>query len=168
MVDFSLNEKDREIIQEIRKKGKVLRKYARYYDDYEEEKIPDEFPEAKDFDHIGLMNMERMSIQGATSGMVFHILSTINEGWGDMAMTLRVRQTGLGNASLAAAGTPEQKEKWENTLLAMANTEPGCGSDSKSVETTAVKDGDDFVLNGEKIFVTAGVRCEGVVVWATL
>ncbi|MBW1643592.1 MAG: hypothetical protein JRJ76_12200 [Deltaproteobacteria bacterium] len=66
MVDFSLNEKDQEIIQEIRKKGEVLRKYARYYDEHEGEKIPDELPEAKDFDNIAFMNMERMELEGAT------------------------------------------------------------------------------------------------------
>lgn len=53
-------------------------------------------------------------------------------------------------------------------MLAMANTEPGCGSDSKAIETTAVLDGDEWVLNGEKIFVTSGIRCKGVVVWATI
>jgi len=70
-------------------------------------------------------------------------------------MTFKGQKLGLGNASLAAAGTEEQKKKWGNTLLAMANTEPGCGSDSKAIETTAVLDGDDWVLNGEKIFVTS-------------
>jgi len=50
----------------------------------------------------------------------------------------------------------------------MAITEPGCGSDSKAVQTTALLDGDAWVLNGEKIFVTTGCRAEGVVVWATI
>jgi len=168
MVDFSLNEKDQEIIQEIRKKGEVLRKYARYYDEHEGEKIPDELPEAKDFDNIAFMNMERMELEGATGPTTYGIFSTIHDSWGDTMMTLRLRQAGLGNASLAAAGTDDQQEKWMSKLLAMANTEPSCGSDSKAIETTAVKDGDDFILNGEKIFVTDGARCDGVVVWATL
>ncbi|MBW2181812.1 MAG: acyl-CoA dehydrogenase family protein [Deltaproteobacteria bacterium] len=168
MVDFSLNEKDQEIIQEIRKKGELLRKYARYYDEHEGEKIPDELSEAKDFDHIAFMNMERMNVEGATGPTTYGIFSTIHDSWGDPMMTLRLRQAGLGNASLAAAGTDDQQEKWMSKLLAMANTEPSCGSDSKAIETTAVKDGDDFILNGEKIFVTDGARCDGVVVWATL
>ena len=50
----------------------------------------------------------------------------------------------------------------------MAITEPASGSDSGSIATTAVLDGDEWVLNGEKIFVTAGGRCDAVVVWATL
>ncbi len=51
---------------------------------------------------------------------------------------------------------------------AMAITEPGCGSDSAAIRTTAVKDGDHYILNGEKIYVTAGDRADLVVVWATL
>ena len=50
----------------------------------------------------------------------------------------------------------------------MAITEPNAGSDSAAIRTTARKDGDVYVLNGEKIFVTAGDRCDAVVVWATL
>ena len=50
----------------------------------------------------------------------------------------------------------------------MAITEPASGSDSGSIGTTARLDGDEWVINGEKIFVTAGGRCDAVVVWATL
>ena len=50
----------------------------------------------------------------------------------------------------------------------MAITEPGAGSDSANIQTTAVLDGDEYVINGEKIYVTAGERADAVVVWATL
>ena len=66
---------------------------------------------------------------------------------------------------------PEQTSKRKNgetKFLAMAITEPGCGSDSKAIETTAELDGDEWVLNGEKIFVTSGIKSEGLVIWATL
>ena len=69
---------------------------------------------------------------------------------------------------MRAAGTPEQQAKWGELTLAMAITEPGCGSDSAGVQCTAVLDGDEWVINGEKIFVTTGCRADGVVVWATL
>ncbi|MFO7965665.1 MAG: acyl-CoA dehydrogenase family protein [Desulfobacterales bacterium] len=168
MVDFSLNEKDQEILQEIRKQGLVVRKHTRYYDDHEDELPPSEFPEAKDFEHIPLMMLERPKAPGACSPTVFGILVDLYQSWGDSMMTLKSHPFGLGNASLAAAGTEEQKKKWGGKLLAMANTEPGCGSDSKAIETTAVLEGDEWVLNGEKIFVTSGIQCDGVVVWATL
>ena len=50
----------------------------------------------------------------------------------------------------------------------MAITEPGVGSDSANITTTAVLDGDEYVLNGEKIYVTSGDRADHIVVWATL
>ena len=51
----------------------------------------------------------------------------------------------------------------------MAITEPGCRFRfQKHISTTAVLDGDEWVLNGEKIYVTDGDRCDCVVVWATL
>jgi acyl-CoA dehydrogenase len=52
----------------------------------------------------------------------------------------------------------------------MAITEPGCGSDPSRVATTAVLDEetDEWVINGEKIFVTTGIRADAVVLWATL
>lgn len=165
MVDFSLCEKDRQVIKELRKQAQVQRKYARYYDDHEDEMPPEEFPEAAEFDHIEQMAADRGE-DGCTP-TVFFLLKTIEEYRGDF-LRLRALNWALGNASLAAAGTEAQKQKWGRMVLAMANTEPGCGSDSKAIETTAVKDGDEWVLNGEKIFVSNGIRGDGVVVWATL
>jgi len=165
MVDFTINEKEQAIIDEIHKEGLVCRKYARYYDVNETEIPPEAFPEAKDFDHIDAMFLDRG--EDACGATVFGILALMHRNWGDH-LGLRLPVRALGNSSLDAAGTPEQKEKWGNTVLAMANTEPGCGSDSKAIETTAVLDGEEWVLNGEKIFVTTGIRAEGVVVWATL
>ncbi len=165
MVDFTYNEKEQEIIKEIRREGLALRKYARYYDDHEEELPPDEFPEADDFAHIDKMAMDRG--EDATTPTLFYLVMLMNRTWGDM-MRMRVPKTALGNASVTAAGTDEQKKRWGQTRLSMANTEPGCGSDSKAIETTAVLDGDEWVLNGEKIFVTTGIRAEGSVVWATI
>ena len=165
MVDFTYNEKEQEIIKEIRREGLVLRKYARYYDDHEEELPPDEFPEADEFAHIDKIAMDRG--EDATTPTLFYLVMLMNRTWGDM-MRMRVPKTALGNASVTAAGTDEQKQRWGQTRLSMANTEPGCGSDSKAIETTAVLDGDEWVLNGEKIFVTTGIRAEGSVVWATI
>ncbi|MEO9140025.1 MAG: acyl-CoA dehydrogenase family protein, partial [Jatrophihabitans sp.] len=62
----------------------------------------------------------------------------------------------------------EQLERFGGLWASMAITEPGFGSDSSAVSTTAVLDGDDYVINGEKIYVTAGGRSNAVVVWATI
>ncbi len=64
--------------------------------------------------------------------------------------------------------TDEQLERFGKVWASMAITEPSFGSDSAAVTTTAVLDGDEWVLNGEKIFVTAGERSTHIVVWASV
>lgn len=87
---------------------------------------------------------------------------------GDVGLLLAIPRQGLGNAAIAAVANEEQLARFKGTWAAMAITEPGCGSDSAAIRTTAVKDGDHYVLNGEKIYVTSGARADSVVVWATL
>src|SRR4029077_15335898 len=102
--------------------------------------------------------------------------------WGDVGLYLSIPNPGLGGAAVAAAGTPEQRERFlarfkgeKPTWGARAITEPGAGSDSAAIQTTAVRDGDHWVLNGTKIFCTSGLmagdptKSKGfVVVWATV
>src|SRR5688572_29948162 len=87
---------------------------------------------------------------------------------GDVGLALTIPRQGLGNAALAAVGTKEQKAKFGGLWIAMAITEPGAGSDSAAIRATARLQGDEWVLDGEKIFVTAGERAGAVVVWASL
>ncbi len=88
--------------------------------------------------------------------------------WGDVALLLTMPGQGLGNAAIAAVGTPEQKARFAGKWAAMAITEPEAGSDSAAIRTTARDDGDAWVIDGEKIYVTCGERADLVVVWATL
>lgn len=88
--------------------------------------------------------------------------------YGDTGLLLSMPRQGLGNSAIAAVANDEQLDRFKGKWAAMAITEPGCGSDSAAIRTTAVKDGDDYILNGEKIFVTSGERADCVVVWATL
>ncbi|MBM4362530.1 MAG: acyl-CoA dehydrogenase family protein [Deltaproteobacteria bacterium] len=114
-------------------------------------------------------------------GNVLGAVSIEMMSWGDAGIYLATPVAGLGGAAVAAAGTDEQKEKFlkrfsegdKPTWGAMAITEPGCGSDSAAITTTAHLDGDHWVLNGHKIYVTSGKRAiidsNGfVVVWATV
>ncbi len=96
------------------------------------------------------------------------VLSVIEMCWGDVGLLLSMPRQGLGNSAIASVATDEQLERFKGTWAAMAITEPSFGSDSAAIKTTAVKDGDEYVLNGEKIFVTSGERADSVVVWATL
>ncbi len=96
------------------------------------------------------------------------VLSIIELCWGDVGLLLSIPRQGLGNAALAAVANEEQLKRFKNLWVAMAITEPAAGSDSAAIRTSARLDGDHYVLDGEKIFVTAGGRCDAVVVWATL
>jgi acyl-CoA dehydrogenase len=96
------------------------------------------------------------------------VLSIMEACWGDVAMVLSMPRQGLGNAAIASVANDEQHERFDKVWASMAITEPSFGSDSAAVQATAVRDGDDYVINGEKIFVTAGGRSDAVVVWASL
>jgi acyl-CoA dehydrogenase len=96
------------------------------------------------------------------------VLSIMEACWGDVAMVLSMPRQGLGDAAIASVADEEQLARFGKLWASMAITEPGFGSDSAAVSTTAVRDGDEYILNGEKIFVTAGGRSNAVVVWATL
>ncbi len=96
------------------------------------------------------------------------VLSVMEMCWGDVGLLLSMPRQGLGNSAIASVADDEQLERLAGTWAAMAITEAGTGSDSASISTTATKDGDEYVLNGEKIFVTSGERADSVVVWATL
>jgi acyl-CoA dehydrogenase len=90
--------------------------------------------------------------------------------WGDVGLLLTMPRQGLGQAAIAAVANEEQLQRFGGKWAAMAITEPEAGSDSAAIRTTAKWDEDEqeYVLNGEKIFVTSGERAELVVVWASL
>jgi len=96
------------------------------------------------------------------------VLSVAEMCWGDTGLLLSMPRQGLGNSAIASVANDEQLKRFAGTWAAMAITEPSTGSDSASITTTARLDGDEYVLNGEKIFVTSGERADSVVVWATL
>ena len=93
------------------------------------------------------------------------VLSAAEMSWGDVGLMLSIPGRGLGNAAIAAVASPEQLERFGDVWASMAITRPSFGSDSAAVTTTATLDGDDYVINGEKIFVTSGSRASHVVVW---
>jgi len=154
----------------------MMRPISRQYDENEHEE-PRQFWEA----------MWQASRTGANANEgagrarnLYTCLTTEELCWGDAGLFLSIPNPGLGGAAVAAAGTPEQKARFLSRFrsgrpkwAAMAITEPGCGSDSAAITTTAQRDGDDWLINGTKIFCTAGLmsaeRSEGfVVVWATV
>jgi len=73
---------------------------------------------------------------------------------------------------LLSTGTDEQKSRWlpgianGDTVLAVAMTEPGTGSDLAAVQTRAIRDGDEYIVNGQKTFITNGGTADRVIVVA--
>ncbi|HMT05001.1 MAG TPA: acyl-CoA dehydrogenase family protein [Solirubrobacterales bacterium] len=96
------------------------------------------------------------------------VLGIIELCWGDVGLLLSMPGQGLGNSAIASVATDEQMKLYGGKWAAMAITEPEAGSDSAAIRTTAELDGDEYVLNGEKIFVTSGDRADLIVVWASL
>jgi glutaryl-CoA dehydrogenase len=95
----------------------------------------------------------------------------INRGDGSLGTFLGV-QAGLAMQSIAMLGSEEQKRRWLPAMArldkigAFALTEPQHGSDSVSLETSARRDGDEWVINGAKKWIGNGTIADVVVVWA--
>ena len=171
MIDFELTPEEQAAIDAAHKEAEEqLRPLARFYDEHEHES-PEELVNRM-WDRRG---------QGGGLGIGIVSALTIEETcWGDAGLYLCNPGPGLGGAAILTSGTRDQQlrflakfnegaPKWG----AMAMTEPGCGSDTAAISTTAVRDGDEWILNGEKIFTTCGKRAvddsDGVVVvWATV
>jgi len=95
--------------------------------------------------------------------------------WGDPGVLLNLPGPGLGGPPIRFMGTPEQQKRFFSPFLtdepqfgAYALTEPGAGSDVAAIRTTCIRDGDHYVLNGTKCFITNGARAVWNVVFATV
>ncbi len=171
MIDFGLTPEEEAAMKRAHENAeKLLRPIARYYDEHEHENPQD---------LIDTMWKKRGEGGGLALGVV-GVLVAEESCWGDAGLMLGNPGPGLGGAAVMATGSPEQGERFLKRFNeekpvwgAMAITEAGCGSDTAAITATAAQDGDEWVLNGEKIFITAGKRSiedsDGfVVVWATV
>jgi acyl-CoA dehydrogenase len=160
----------------------VLRPISRKYDS-EEDAYPKELDmlaaviegvnEGGELGGAGAGGVRRDAENGAEAGNrngsnLATVLGIIEMCWGDVGLTLTLPNQGLGNSAIASVANEEQLERYGGRWAAMAITEPEAGSDSAAIRTTAELDGDEYVLNGEKIFVTSGDRADLIVVWASL
>ena len=123
----------------------------------------------------GLLLVDMPEIYGA-AGASFEVIQMIQY---EMC---RLNMHGLGSgynihANIVAPyiyniGTDEQKHYWlprmvtGEVVAALGMTEPGAGSDVAAMRTTAVRDGDEYVINGSKIFITNGIHADMVIVCA--
>ena len=117
----------------------------------------------------GMEEITPKTTTGVRNGGNFsNVLNIQATSYGDVGLVLTIPGQGLGNAAISAVANEEQLKRFGKMWAAMAITEPGTGSDSANIKTTAVKDGDEYIINGEKIYITTGERADCIVVWATL
>jgi len=181
MISFQVPPAIRQVAAAVERAAReLMRPAARYFDEHENE-VP--------WDYIRRMQQVLRSFGGLPvapppggDGLHYQRLAHIYEmlAWGDAGLYLCAPRGGLGAAAVAATGTPQQQKQFlarfqreQPVFSAMAITEAQAGSDTSAIRTTAVQEGREWVLNGEKIFVTGGhkalVDTPGfVVVWATL
>jgi acyl-CoA dehydrogenase len=105
------------------------------------------------------------------------VLISEEMGWADPAVVLSFPGPGLGGPPVRIMGTPEQKERFFSVFSqrdgevhygAYGLTEPGAGSDAAAIATTAREDGDHYVLNGRKCYITNGASADWVIIFATV
>jgi alkylation response protein AidB-like acyl-CoA dehydrogenase len=151
----------------------VIRPVAAKYD--REQSVPwDVIKEARKWKLHGMEYLERMANDpGGLNGVIY----AEELHWGCAGIALAISASSLAAAGIASSGTPEQIGKWlpecyglgdEVKLGAYAVTEAGAGSDVKSLRTTAKLDGDEWVLNGTKVFISNGGIADVTVVVATV
>lgn len=106
---------------------------------------------------------------------VLSMLSQEEMAWGDAALSTAIPGPGLAAPPIMSQGTPEQQARFLAQYMdgqlrwgALALTEPGIGSDVAGMSTTAVLDGDEWVINGHKHYITNGARADLVVTFATI
>jgi len=111
----------------------------------------------------GLMNLHIPEEYGGMGlGTLDGCLITEKMAYGCTGIMTAIEANGLGSMPIMIAGNHEQKKKYltrlieEPIMCAYGVTEPGAGSDVASIKTKAVKKGDDFVINGQKMWITNG------------
>jgi acyl-CoA dehydrogenase len=173
-LDFRLNDEQLEWRQYCRRFAEqVIRPIAAKHD--RDQTIPwDAIAEAQRWKLTGLAHLERM---GSDPDGLFPAIYAEEMHWGCAGISLAISGSGLAAAGIVASGSPDQITRWvpecfgqdgEVKLGAYAVTEAHAGSDVASLRTTADLDGDEWVLNGTKVFITNGGIADVHVVVATV
>ena len=173
-MDFAPSDEQREFKALCRRfAAEVIRPVAARHD--AEESTPWEVIDAaRQWGLYGIGHLQRMA--NDPDGQ-FSVIYAEELHWGCAGIALAISGSSLAAAGLASSGTPEQIARWvpecfgtdgEPKLGAYAVTEPQAGSDVKSLRTTARLDGDEWVLNGTKVFITNGGIADVHVVVATV
>lgn len=173
-MDFALSEEQLELRKWAHEFAeKEIRPVAAEYDESEE--FP--WPVLKKAAEAGLYSIDiYMQSQQDPTGLTLPLL-TEEIFWGCAGIGLAIFGTGLPLSALAAVGTSEQLFEWapkmfgspeDPKVAAFAVTEPQAGSDVRNLKTRAKREGDEWVLNGQKVFITNGQYADVYVIVATV
>ena len=158
MVDFQLDEMQ-EMLKELAHEFAVeeIRPNAEHWD------LNSEYPkDAINAAHeMGLLNLHISEEYGGPGlGIMEEVIVNEELAWGDPGFATAAYATSLACAPVITGATHDQKDKYlrmvaeEGALASYAVTEPGAGSDVAACKTSAVKDGDEYVINGSKMWIT--------------
>ena len=164
MVDFQLDEMQL-MLRELAHEFAVdeIRPNAEHWD------LNSEYPkDAINAAHeMGLLNLHISEDYGGPGlGIMEEVLVNEELAWGDPGFATAAYATSLACAPVITGATHEQKDKYlrmvaeEGALASYAVTEPGAGSDVAACKTLAVKDGDDYVINGSKMWITGAGKAD--------
>ncbi len=122
---------------------------------------------------LGLMNLHVPAEYGGLGLSAFDGMLVGEEiNWGCSGIGTSILANGLGAGSVILFGSPDQKARWlpplaeQPILCSFALSEPGAGSDVAALRSTAARDGDEYILNGSKTFITNAGHAEWAVVFA--
>jgi alkylation response protein AidB-like acyl-CoA dehydrogenase len=160
-MDFEFAEHHQLLRKSVRDFARAeVQPHARKWD--EEERFPTEIiAKLADLGLLGIRIPEEYGGSGMDTTSYAICVEEIARVDGSLALTV-ASHNGLGTGHILSFGSEEQKRKYlpkaakGEWLAAWALTEPGSGSDSASMATTATKDGDHWIINGTKMFITQG------------
>src|SRR6266536_4602736 len=148
----------------------VVKELQPHAEEWEETTFPDwVFTRMGELGFLGLDKTEEYGGQGGDyySSLVL-AEEIVHAHSGGLAMGLAV-QTDMAMPPILAFGTEEQKQQWVvpairgEAILCLGITEPDAGSDVAGIKTRAVRDGDEYVINGSKTYITNGHRADVIV-----
>src|SRR4051812_2873114 len=164
---FIFNDEHEQLRESIR--GFVTREFAPHSAEWEETTFPDEvFPKMA---AQGFLGLDKPVEYGGEGGDYYASLvlgeEMVHAQSGGLSMGVAVH-TDMAMPPILAFGTEEQKQEWVvpaikgEKILCLGITEPDAGSDVAGIKTRAVRHGDEWVINGSKIYITNGHRADVV------